>query len=68
MDKGGGDGGHSEEQRRAWEEPTRSDPLTHDIGRDLEQDVRDIEDGENDIIVVAFETKVLLQAGNLGIA
>ena len=50
------------------DEPAWPNPLAHDVGRDFEDNVRDVEDGEERIVVVALEAQVPLETGDFGIS
>ncbi len=68
MDKGGADRDDAETERNGRDEPAGPDPLAHDVGGNLEQNVRDVEDGEQGIVVVTRHAKVFLKASNFGIS
>jgi hypothetical protein len=44
----------TETQGDERDKPPRSDPFASHVCRDFEDDVGDIEDGENPVVVVAF--------------
>lgn len=50
------------------EPTTGSHNFAHDIRRNLEQDVANIEHRENGIVVDALEMQVLLEVGETGVA
>jgi hypothetical protein len=54
MHKRGADGTDSKAERNDWNEPSRSDPFTSYIRRDLEDNIGDIEDRKHGVVVVAF--------------
>lgn len=66
--EGGGDGDDAEGEGGGGEEPAGADPLAEDGGGDLEEDVGDVEGGEDDVVVVAFEVEVLVEAGDSGVS
>jgi len=45
-----------------WYEPARSDPLTGHSTWDLEDDVGDVEDGENLVVLVSLQTEILFKS------
>ena len=67
-DEGGEDGGEAEAERGQGDEPAGAHPLAHDVGGDLEDDVADVEDGEDDVVVEAGEAEISLEAGETGVA
>ncbi len=40
---------------------TRSDPFTCEVGRDLKDDVADVEDGQDRVVVVPYQSEVFLE-------
>lgn len=67
-DESGADGADAEPERDGGDEPAGADPLAGHVGGDLEDDVGDVEDGEDLVVVVARHVKVLLEPGELGVA
>lgn len=61
VDKGRRNGNGAKAQRDDGDEPSRTDPLAADIRRNLKEDVRDVEDGQDLVVVVTFEVEILLQ-------
>jgi len=61
MDERSGNRAYTECQGDSWDEPTRSNDLAQHVARNLEDDVRDVKDGEDFVVVVAFETQVFLE-------
>lgn len=49
-------------------EPTRTNPLAADVEGNFENDVTDVEHGQNSIVVIAFESKVFLKSGQACVA
>lgn len=68
MAEGSADGHDSEKEGDGWNEPPRANGLACHVGRDLKEDVGDVEDRENDIVVVARKAEVLLETCELGVA
>lgn len=56
MDKRGGNGAEAESQGDTRDEPTRSKPLAAHVCWDLTNDVRDVEDRQDGVVVVALRT------------
>ena len=65
--KSGADGADTETEGDGRDVPPRADPFAGHVGRNFEDDVGDIEDGENLIVVVAFQAKILLETSQLGV-
>lgn len=68
MDKGGSKRCYAKAKRSGWNEPTGSNPLTRHVGRNFAYNVRDVEDGEEFVVIVAFKIKVFLKTGESSIA
>lgn len=62
------DGRAPETECACGDEPTRADVFAERVAGQLEQNVRDIKDGEHGVIVVAFQVQVLLHACDTSIA
>jgi len=67
MNKGRADGADTETERDGWYEPARAEVFTSHVGRYLEDDVRDVEDGENDIVIITPQAQVFLESSEFGI-
>lgn len=68
MDVSSGDRTETEGQGDTRNEPSRTNPFAAHVCWDLADDVADVEDRQDDIVVEAFQTKTLLETGNLGIS
>ena len=68
VDEGGADGADSEAEWDAGNEPARANPFTGHVGWDLEDNVGDVEDGENPVVVISFQVEILLETSEFGIA
>lgn len=68
MDKRCSDRADAESERGDRDKPPRAKVLAGGCRRDFEDDVADVEDCEDDVVVISFEAKVLLQAREFGIA
>ena len=67
MHEGRADRADAEHERDDRDEPSRPDPFTGYVGRDLEDDVGDVEDGENGIVVILLQPEFFLKTGKLGV-
>jgi len=68
VDKGSEDGAGSKSERDGGNIPTGADPFAQDVGGDFKDDVRDVEDREKSIVIVAREAEIFLEARQLGIS
>lgn len=68
MDKGGSDRCYSKTERSGRDEPAGPDPFTAHIGRNFEDDITDVEDGQELIVVVTFHVEVFFETSKSGIA
>lgn len=68
VNKGSANGRNAEAEGDDGDEPSWADPFAGNVGGNLEDDVADVEDGEDGIVVVARELEVLLQAGQAGVS
>lgn len=59
-DKGGGHGAGAEAEGDGGDVPAGSDPFAGDVGGDLEDDVGDVENGQESVVVIALEVEVRL--------
>lgn len=57
--------GYVEEQCSIWEELVRIDLFVVEVGRDFEDDVGDVEYGNNNIVVIVFQVKVVFKIGKV---
>jgi hypothetical protein len=64
VDKGCTNGADTKSQRNSRNKPSGTDPFARDVGRDLEDDVRNVKYGENFIVVIAFKTEFFLETGD----
>lgn len=67
MYKGSPKGCNTKAERSGWNKPTRTDPFAGHVRRDLENNVRDVEDGDELVVIVARELKILFKTGKPGI-
>lgn len=51
-----------------WEPPAGSDPFAHQIAWDFKDDIRDKEDREHFVVIKAYQSKILVEASQLGIS
>ena len=65
MAKGRTDGEDTESECDPRDEPSWTDPFTSHVGRNLEDDVRDVEDGQDFVVVVSLQMQVFLESGEL---
>lgn len=65
VDKSSSQRADSEGQSRSWEEPPRAHLFAQDIQRNLENDVRDIEDTEDCVVVCEVVSIALHLLGDL---
>jgi hypothetical protein len=68
VNEGGSERADTESERDGRYEPARADPFAGHVGRDLEDDVADVEDGQHGVVVVATHAKLFLQTGDFGVA
>lgn len=61
----GADRAYTEPKGGGRDEPPRTDQFASHIGRDLEYDIGDVEDGEHPVVVIAFQVEVLFETGQL---
>jgi hypothetical protein len=54
VDERGAERGDAEAERDDGDEPAGPDPLAGDVGGDLEEDIGDVEDGEDGVVVVSY--------------
>jgi hypothetical protein len=47
--------------------PPRTDPLASHVGGNFEENIGDIEDGEDFIVIVTFEAEIFFESGDLRI-
>lgn len=55
-------------KRDGRDEPAGPAPLAHDVGGNLKQDVRYVEDGENHVVVITDQANVLFETRQSGIS
>jgi hypothetical protein len=67
-DESGEDGDKTETETGQGNKPARTHPFAEDICGDLENDVGDVEDGEDDVVVEVDETEVGFEACEARIA
>lgn len=67
MNIGGSDRTAAEGEGGKWQPPAWSKIFASHGGRDLEQDVTDIEDGENNVVIISDQFKIFLEASETGI-
>lgn len=67
MDKSRGDRTDAESQCYRWKPPSRPDPFAHEITGDLKNNIRDKEDREHGVVIIAYETKILVKAGQFSV-
>lgn len=68
VDESGANRANPKQQSDDGDEPAGADPLARQVGRDLKDDIRDVEDRQHGIVVVAPEIEVALEASESGIA
>ena len=56
------DGADTETEGDRRDVPPRADPFAGHVGRYLEDDVGDVEDGQDRVVVVAFQTEIPLES------
>lgn len=61
-DEGGAERGDAEAEGDGGQEPAGADPFADDVGGDLEDDVADVEDGQDGVVVVSFQFEVRFEA------
>jgi hypothetical protein len=66
--KGSAEGADAKTEGETRDEPPRPYQLACHIGRNFEDDIRDIENREHFVVVVAFEVKVLSETSELRIS
>lgn len=66
--EGGADAADAEAEGYRGDVPAWADVFAGHVGGDLEEDVRDVEDGEDFVVVVAREAEVGFEAGEFGVA
>ncbi|KAI6749433.1 hypothetical protein HG530_015272 [Fusarium avenaceum] len=66
--KRGEDGAESEAEGRQRNEPARTHVFAEQIRGDLEDDVADVEDGEDEVVVVSLHPEVFFQTGETRIS
>lgn len=68
VDKSSANGANAKAERDGRNEPTGAKPLAAHVGGKLKDDVGNVEDGQEEVVVVALEAKVLLKPGQARIA
>ena len=58
VDESRADGTYPESERDGGDEPAGTDVFAGHVGGDLEDDVGDVEDGEEFVVIVTFEPEV----------
>lgn len=53
--------------RNGGNEPARTPPFADDVGKDLKDDVRDVEDGQNGVVIVTLEAEILLETCQMSV-
>jgi hypothetical protein len=61
VDESRADRADTKPKRDDWDEPSWAYPFAGNVRRDLEDDVGDVEDGENGIIVVSGQMKIFFE-------
>jgi hypothetical protein len=61
-------GSNAKADRNGRDEPARTPPFADDVGRDLEDDVRDVEDGQDGVVIVALHAEILLETCQTSVA
>ena len=61
-------GSNAKADRNGRDEPARTPPFADDVGRDLEDYVRDVEDGQDGVVIVALHAEILLETCQTSVA
>jgi hypothetical protein len=61
----GTDRADTKAKREKGNVPPWAEPFAGHVGRDFEEDIRDIEDGENFVVVIASQAKIGLETSQL---
>ena len=61
----GADGADTKPEGGSRDEPARANPFAGHVGRNFEDDVGDVEDGENLVVIVTFQVETFLEAREL---
>lgn len=68
VDESHGDGKTTEAEGDGGDEPAGAKVLAADVGWDLENNVGDVEDGEETVVVVTGKVEIILETSNPGVA
>lgn len=68
MYKGSPKGCNTKAKRSGWNKPTRTNPFAGHVRRDFEDNVRNVEDGDELVVIVALELEILFKSGEPGVA
>lgn len=68
VDESSANGANAKAERDGRNEPAGANPLAAHVGGKLKDDVGNVEDGQEEVVVVALEAKVLLKTGQARIA
>lgn len=68
VDKSSANRANAKAERDGRDEPTGANPLAAHVGGKLKDNIGNVEDGQEEVVVVALEAKVLLKTGQARIA
>ena len=61
-------GRDAKEERQKWKKPAGAHPFANKVRWDFENDVRDVEDGDDGVVVIALHAEVFIETSNFGVS